>query len=211
MELGGKCPAIVLDDADLPKAAKMCAVGRTHAPWTNLFLYRAHHSTEDCGRGVPTLTDRSGAIILHQRRSRESVHCPACQRCPPRRASNGSTFLVGNGDWDRSFEDNNTSLNPTIVLNPRGRITDEETLRPFRILIHRRDRRASDRTREQELLRPERNHPQLEHGSSAEDGERTGVWAGPCKLHIGIHVANGTARWREGEWMGKTKCGLGVE
>ena len=27
MELGGKCPAIVLDDADLPKAAHMCASG----------------------------------------------------------------------------------------------------------------------------------------------------------------------------------------
>jgi len=29
MELGGKCPAIVLDDADLPKAAGMCASGAT--------------------------------------------------------------------------------------------------------------------------------------------------------------------------------------
>lgn len=27
MELGGKCPAIVLDDADIPKAAEMCARG----------------------------------------------------------------------------------------------------------------------------------------------------------------------------------------
>lgn len=29
MELGGKCPALVLDDANLRKAAKMCAIGAT--------------------------------------------------------------------------------------------------------------------------------------------------------------------------------------
>lgn len=27
MELGGKCPAVVLEDADLPKAAMLCAKG----------------------------------------------------------------------------------------------------------------------------------------------------------------------------------------
>ena len=34
MELGGKCPAIVLDDADLEKAAGLCAAGGRTVPVT---------------------------------------------------------------------------------------------------------------------------------------------------------------------------------
>ena len=130
MELGGKCPAIVLDDAYLPKAAKMCAMGalmhhgqicfsteriivqKTVAEEFQRLLIEAVQSHSTNGAAV------SQSIAQHAKDVLQDAQ------------ANGSTFLVGNGDWDTSFEDNNTSLNPTIVLNPRGRITDEETFGP---------------------------------------------------------------------------------
>ena len=48
--------------------------------------------------------------------------------------ANGSTLLVGKGEWDDSpfnkSDDNKVSLRPTIVLNPKNRIVDEETFGP---------------------------------------------------------------------------------
>lgn len=72
MELGGKCPAIVLEDADLQKAAGLCAAGcnsiprinfHTHqanhltisaiAPWPNLLLDRTYHCPQSSRRKIP--------------------------------------------------------------------------------------------------------------------------------------------------------------
>ena len=42
---------------------------------------------------------------------------------------NGSTLLGGKGEWNDSAS-KKTTLRPTIVLNPQGRVVDEETFGP---------------------------------------------------------------------------------
>jgi acyl-CoA reductase-like NAD-dependent aldehyde dehydrogenase len=126
LELGGKCPAIVLDDADLDEAAKLCAMGAVlhhgqicfsteriivHEKVADKFQQLLIKAMEDAGR-------HSGSAVS------ESIARHANDVLKDSEAA-GETFLLGGPST------NPMSLKPTIVLNPTDtRIVDEETFGP---------------------------------------------------------------------------------
>ncbi|KAI9709253.1 MAG: hypothetical protein M1820_003373 [Bogoriella megaspora] len=126
MELGSKTPAIVLDDADLQKAAFLCAKGAT-----------MHHGQ------ICFSTER---VIVHQKVAEEFQNFlvqafanlppgnPAVNEAGAKHAEDvlrdaqdkGAKLLVGGIDYSKP-----ATLKPTIVLEPRAsRIVDEETFGP---------------------------------------------------------------------------------
>ncbi|KAH7115927.1 Aldehyde/histidinol dehydrogenase [Dendryphion nanum] len=127
MELGGKCPAIVLDDADLEEAAKLCATGAL-----------IHHgqicfSTERIIVLEPVAEKFQNLLVEAMKDVGEHVGS-AVNKDIARHAIDvlqdsevkGDTFLLGSAD---SYTPH--SLKPTLVLNPRdSRIVDEETFGP---------------------------------------------------------------------------------
>lgn len=166
MELGGKCPAIVLDDANLPKAAMLCAKGgeccliKFQDPSCRVILMYMIQALLHHGQ-ICFSTER---IIVHKNVAEKfqqfladavTSHGSAGSAVTPAIAqhaydvlqdaqSNGSTFLVADGDFDPSSK-SKTALKPTIVLNPRGRIVDEETFGPSASLyIVENDQEAID-------------------------------------------------------------------
>jgi acyl-CoA reductase-like NAD-dependent aldehyde dehydrogenase len=48
LELGDQSPAIVLDDADLGHAAKLCVRGAEYAPWASVLLDGKDHCACEC-------------------------------------------------------------------------------------------------------------------------------------------------------------------
>lgn len=130
LELGGKCPAIVLDDADLAQAAKLCALGAV-----------LHHgqicfSTE---RIIvhKNVADKFQELLITAMKDDHVSHAAgyAVSESIAKHAEDvlrdseakGDKFLVGGIDTSKPL-----SLRPTIILNPSkdSRIVDEETFGP---------------------------------------------------------------------------------
>ncbi|KAF2110815.1 Aldehyde/histidinol dehydrogenase [Lophiotrema nucula] len=127
MELGGKGPAIVLDDADLEEAAKFCAMGTVlnhgqicfsteriivHAGVAEKFQQLLVKTMEGLGEVAGSAVSES--IAQH------------AQDVLKDSEAKGDSFLVGGVDYSKPL-----SLKPTIVLEPKdSRIVDEETFGP---------------------------------------------------------------------------------
>jgi acyl-CoA reductase-like NAD-dependent aldehyde dehydrogenase len=127
MELGGKCPAIVLDDADLHEAAKQCALGAV------LHCGQICFSTERIIVHA-AIAEKFQELLLSAMENTEGVTGSAVSESIAQHAvdvlkdseTNGDRFLVGGVDATKPL-----SLKPTIVLNPKdSRIVDEETFGP---------------------------------------------------------------------------------
>lgn len=135
MELGGKCPAIVLDDADIPKAAEMCARGafmhhgRICFGTERIIVQRsiAEDFTAALVDAAKTLTAQgiagtavSEGIAQHAYEVLQDAKTKGCR------------FIFG----DAAFkEGSSTSLEPAIVAVDPGatndlRIVDEESFGP---------------------------------------------------------------------------------
>lgn len=147
MELGGKGPAIVLDDADLEKAAKLCAMGGKYmhpgpillpADVIDMSLAILHHG-QLCFSTERIIVQKSIAdkFIPLLQAAMENIPTAgtAVDDASAKHAydvlvdaqSNGATFLVGSP----KFASKN-SLQPALVtdVTPRARIWDEETFGP---------------------------------------------------------------------------------
>ncbi|KAF2024160.1 salicylaldehyde dehydrogenase [Setomelanomma holmii] len=128
LELGGKCPAIVLDDADLEEAAKLCAMGavlhhgqicfsteriivheKVAEDFQRLLVKAMQHAGGHAGSAVTKSIARHANEVLQDAKA------------------TGQTIILGGP----SSASNDLGLKPTIVLNPRdARIVDEETFGP---------------------------------------------------------------------------------
>ncbi len=62
LELGGKAPLLVLEDADLDEAVKRGGVRRLHEPGPDLHVHRAHHRRRGGRRRVRGEVPRQGRI-----------------------------------------------------------------------------------------------------------------------------------------------------
>lgn len=127
MELGGKGPAIVLDDANLEQAAQFCAIGAT-----------LHHG-QICFSTERIIVQRSVAetFIPMLKAAMESIPSAgtAVDDVGAKHAydvlvdakENGATFLVGEPKYLGT-----NSLRPVLVtdVTPKARIWDEETFGP---------------------------------------------------------------------------------
>ncbi|KAF2871490.1 Aldehyde/histidinol dehydrogenase [Massariosphaeria phaeospora] len=127
LELGGKTPAIVLDDADLEEAAKTCALGAVLNHGQICF------STE---RIIvhEAVVGKFQSLLVSAMQSMDSHSGSAVSESIAQHAvdvlqdsqSKGDKFLVGGIDTS-----NPLTLRPTIILNPKdSRIVDEETFGP---------------------------------------------------------------------------------
>jgi acyl-CoA reductase-like NAD-dependent aldehyde dehydrogenase len=130
MELGGKCPAIVLEDAELEVAAKQCAMGAV-----------LHHgqicfSTERI-IVMEGVAERFKALLAEAMRGVEGPAGSAVSESIAKHAEDvirdaqekGDEVLVGGVEKDASSR---VTLKPTIVIkpSPSSRILDEETFGP---------------------------------------------------------------------------------
>ena len=130
MELGGKCPAIVLDDADLPKAAALCAKGAV-----------LHHG-QICFSTERIIVQRSVAPqfqdllvkVVSSEQGGTAVHAGIAERAQSvlqEAKDKGNQFLVGGPEMAVK-----NGLRPSIVLvEPTTakddlKIVDEETFGP---------------------------------------------------------------------------------
>ncbi|KAF2267769.1 ALDH-like protein [Lojkania enalia] len=127
MELGGKCPAIVLDDADLEEAAKMCALGAVLHHGQICFSTEriiVHEKVAEKFQGLIVnemkgMADHAGTAVA------KSIAQHA-QDVLKDSATKGDTILTGGVAYHKPL-----SLQPTIILNPKdSRIVDEETFGP---------------------------------------------------------------------------------
>ncbi|KAF1994306.1 aldehyde dehydrogenase [Amniculicola lignicola CBS 123094] len=127
MELGGKGPAIVLEDADLEKAAFMCAMGAvadhgqlcfsTERIIVHKSIYPKFISI--LAATMSKLPPAGNAVTLQSATHAHDVLVDAQQK--------GAEFLIGGPEYLSE-----TSLKPTLVtnVNPDMRIWDEETFGP---------------------------------------------------------------------------------
>lgn len=125
MELGGKGPAIVLDDTNLEQAARCCAIGAT-----------LHHG-QICFSTERTIVQRSIAEQFLPILKMETIPVAgtAVDDASAEHAydilvdaqAGGATFLVGEPKYL-----NTNSLRPALVINvtSKSRIWDEETFGP---------------------------------------------------------------------------------
>ncbi|KAH5083918.1 hypothetical protein HBH95_036520 [Parastagonospora nodorum] len=126
MELGGKCPAIVLDDADVAEAARQCALGAVMHHGQICFSTERIIVLEGVAR-------RFQELLVEQMQGLEEVAGSAVSDSIARHAEDvvkecGDKTIVGWVDGTAK----SPSLKPTIVLNPEPseRIFDEETFGP---------------------------------------------------------------------------------
>ncbi|KAF2713207.1 aldehyde dehydrogenase [Pleomassaria siparia CBS 279.74] len=127
MELGGKGPALVLEDADLAKAASLCAIGATLDHGQLCFSTEriiVHKSVYD--EFIPHLTAAMSQIPSagNSVTKQSAVHAYEVLADAQEK---GAKFLVGGLEHLSP-----TSLKPTLVANisPDARIRDEETFGP---------------------------------------------------------------------------------
>lgn len=128
MELGGKCPSIVLDDADLEQAAELCAKGAIihHGQVcfsTERIIVQERVAEKFKSLLAKAITDNAGmagaavseGIAAHA----HEVHKDAQEK--------GLKYLVGGPEYLNG--DSKVSLKPSIILEPKddARIVDEET------------------------------------------------------------------------------------
>ncbi|KAL9057707.1 MAG: hypothetical protein Q9162_002181 [Coniocarpon cinnabarinum] len=147
MELGGKSPAIVLDDADLEQAADLCAKGalihhgqicfsteriivheKVASRFKELLVKAIDDNAQVAGSAV------SHGIAAHAHEVLEDAQ------------ANGLEFLTGGPEFLDG--DNRISLKPSIIMEPKGdaRIVDEETFGPSASLyVVASDQAAIDR------------------------------------------------------------------
>ena len=131
MELGGKCPAVVLKDADVKMAAKACAEGAfLHHGQVCMSTERiiVERKIADALKGAltryieQTFADGTGFAVTTAAaaRTRELVH-DAYQ--------NGASYLVGQNKW---MGESKTSVEPTVLtgVNAKHRIYHEESFGP---------------------------------------------------------------------------------
>lgn len=130
LELGGKCPALVLEDADLEEAAKQCALGAVlnHGQicfGTERVIVMAEVAEkfqELLVKQMEVLGEKGvagSAVSEDIARHAEDVIRDAQDK--------GEKLLVGGVEEGQS----GLILKPTLVLNPKdGRILDEETFGP---------------------------------------------------------------------------------
>lgn len=140
MELGGKCPAIVLDDADLEEAANLVALGAV-----------LHHgqicfSTERIIVHT-NVAEKFQSLLVQAMKGVEGPTGSAVSESIAKHAkevlkdseTKGQSFLIGGVDSSKPL-----SLRPTIVLEPRdSRIVDEETFGPSASLYVVKDDEAA--------------------------------------------------------------------
>jgi acyl-CoA reductase-like NAD-dependent aldehyde dehydrogenase len=128
MELGGKCPAIVLEDADLEEAARQCALGAV-----------LHHgqicfSTERI-IVLKFVAEKFQGLLV---KAMEGMQGPAGSAVSSSIAAHAKDVIRDSQDKGEkvvvggiSKDGDGLCLKPTIVLNPRdSRIVDEETFGP---------------------------------------------------------------------------------
>ncbi|CAG5155821.1 uncharacterized protein ALTATR162_LOCUS3851 [Alternaria atra] len=131
MELGGKCPAIVLEDAELEEAAKQCAMGAV-----------LHHgqicfSTERI-IVMESVAEKFKTLLVEAMKGVEGPAGSAVSESIAKHAEDvirdaqekGNEVLVGGVDTTTSS--GGVVLKPTVILNPSpsSRILDEETFGP---------------------------------------------------------------------------------
>jgi acyl-CoA reductase-like NAD-dependent aldehyde dehydrogenase len=126
LELGGKCPAILLEDADLKEAAKQCALGAV-----------MHHgqicfSTERI-IVLEAVASKFQELLVDQMKGLDEVAGSAVSEPIAKHAEDvirdaQDKIIVGGIDANTSTP----SLKPAIILNPtpESRIFDEETFGP---------------------------------------------------------------------------------
>lgn len=128
MELGGKCPAIVLDDADLQRAAMMCAKGATTHHGQICFSTErviVHEKVAEQFQGMlvkafeAQANGASAAVTEGIAKHAEEVLKDSEQK--------GNKILTGGADYTKPL-----TLKPTLVFSPSkdSRILDEETFGP---------------------------------------------------------------------------------
>ncbi|KAJ4299113.1 hypothetical protein N0V90_004357 [Kalmusia sp. IMI 367209] len=126
LELGGKCPAIVLDDADLEEAAKLAALGAVLNHGQICFSTEriiVHEAVAEkfqqlLIKAMETAGSHAGSAVS------SSIGLHANDVIRDAETSGQNVLLGGPSDCD-------VTLRPTIVLNPSSsRIIDEETFGP---------------------------------------------------------------------------------
>ncbi|KAF2467309.1 aldehyde dehydrogenase [Lindgomyces ingoldianus] len=127
MELGGKGPAIVLEDADLEKTAFLCAMGAVldHGQLCfsteRIIVHKSIYEkfTQILAAVMSKIPKAGDAVTQQSATHAYDVLVDAQEK--------GATFLVGGPEYISK-----TSLKPTLVTNvkPDARIWDEETFGP---------------------------------------------------------------------------------
>lgn len=133
MELGGKCPAIVLEDADLGVAARQCALGATMNHGQICFSTERVIVLEGVAKEFQEkLVEEMGKVTRETTGAAvsEGIAQHACDLIQDAEKRGDNVVFPRSSDGDK--EGSTTVLPPTLVLNPSSssRIFDEETFGP---------------------------------------------------------------------------------
>ena len=198
MELGGKSPNIVFDDAEIDNAVKgvisgiFAATGQTCIAGSRLLVQESIHDqfleqlvafAQDREDGEPDecRTRRSGRSRT-SRSSRRSSSTSTSRRARARSA------VLGGGRATRPECGNGWFVEPTIFagVNNRMRIAQEEVFGPVLVGDSVQGRGGGDRDRQRRGLRPGRRRVDAEHAPRADDGR-----AAAGRHGLGQHLSRG--------------------
>lgn len=203
MELGGKGPAVVLRDADLKRAAKLCALGAFlhHGPicmsTDRIIVARevadgfSKYLVEEVKGGD---SEGVGFSVAQSIAKHAQVLLDAATK-------QGVTYLVGDNG---SLGDTGASLKPTIVTNvrPSDRLYDEETFGPSASLyVVENEAEAIKLANESSYGLNAAVHSK-DVFSALRVARRAGIWAGQRQHHDRIRRGNRAHRRRQREWLG---------
>lgn len=136
MELGSKCPAIVLQGADLTRAANLCAQGATlnHGQIcfsTERIIVQKSIATDFQPLLVNAISQQHGGAAIN------TAFAEKGQAILQNAQDQGARFLVGSPEMSSPLNSNSDSLTPSIILidsaaakNKNLRILDEESFTP---------------------------------------------------------------------------------